>query len=153
MDPLHLTISCSKKQFSRFDVYRGGVVANPDLDALSAEKDVEVQESGDIGRFGGYIPNLGNVPDLKTAAFKLNETNRLVPEVYTVDGDAVVAMLAEKIPAGDEQLETDKDRIVQRLRAQKEAMVVAEFIKGLRDRSAIELGQGYSFDTTDATDS
>lgn len=123
---------------------------NPDIDALAQREGLEVQDSGEIGRFGGYIPNLGNLPELKTEAFKLTETNRVAPEAYSINGDAVVAVLGEKIPASTEELGENRERLVQRLRAQKEANVVAEFIKGLRDQSKIEVGQGYSFATEES---
>ncbi len=124
--------------------------SNPDIDAIASQQGLEVQESDELGRFGGYIPNLGNAPDLKTAAFKLSEDNKLAPEVYSVNGDAVVATLGERVPADEADLETDKERISQRLRAQKEATVIADFIKDLRDRSTIMVGQGYTFATEDS---
>ncbi len=119
----------------------------PDIDALAEKEGVEVQESGEVGRFGGYVPNLGNAPDLKDAAFKLTENNPVAPKAYSVGGDAVIAVLGERIPAKAEELESNRERLTERLRAQKEATVVAEFIQGMRDRATIEVGQGYSFTT------
>ncbi len=122
----------------------------PDIDVLAESEGVEVEESGEVGRFGGYIPNLGNAPDLKTAAFNLSDTNPVAPKAYSVGGDAVVAVLGERVPAKPEELESNKDRLTERLRAQREATVVAEFIQGLRDRSTIQIGQGYTFTTEDS---
>ncbi len=124
--------------------------ANPDIAALAEKEGLEVRDTGDIGRFGTYVPELGNVPPLKDAAFALTPDKSVAPEVYTVDGDAVVAVLGEKIEAPADDLEAGKDMFVRQLRAQKEAAVVAEFLDGLREGSEIKVGQGYSLGTAES---
>jgi peptidyl-prolyl cis-trans isomerase D len=125
--------------------------ANPDIDAVAAANPgFHVQETGEIGRFGTYVPELGNAPQLKEAAFTLRDDRPVAPEVYTIGGDAVVAVLGERVPAPIEDLEASKDMFVRQLRAQKEAAVVAEFLEELRSDSEIQLGQGYSFAAADS---
>jgi len=96
------------------------------------------------GRFGGYVPGVGNAPTLKDAAFALTEKAPVAPEAYEVGGDAVIAVLGNIIPAPEERLGSEKEAIEQRLRAQKEAQVVSDFIEELRDKSRVEIGQGYA---------
>jgi len=118
--------------------------ANGDIDALAEQESLEVEESGEIGRFGGYVPGVGNAPTLKDAAFALTEKAPVAPEAYEVGGDAVIAVLGNIIPAPEERLGSEKEAIEQRLRAQKEAQVVSDFIEELRDKSRVEIGQGYA---------
>ena len=80
----------------------------PDIDALAQQENLKVEESTQIGRAGAYLPNLGNSPDLKEAAFRLTEAAPVAPGVYDVNGDAVMAVLAAKVPADETRLEAEK---------------------------------------------
>ncbi len=119
--------------------------SNPDIAALAEREGVSADETGEIGRFGGYVPKLGNLPELKEAAFKLSEAEPVAPVVYSLGGDAVIATLSERIPPPPERFETDKERLAQVVRAQKEGDAIKHFIEDIRKRSKIELGQGYDF--------
>ncbi len=121
-----------------------------ELSAIAEREGYEVEDSGEIGRFGGYIPKLGNLQELKDQAFKLTADARVASEVYMADGDAVIAELGERIPAPADQLDNDRESLAQRLRGQKEGATLADFINGLRDQAKIELGAGYSLPTADS---
>jgi len=129
---------------SRADTILASLQASGDIDAVADQYGVGIQDTGEIGRFGGYIPKLGSAPELKGRAFKLTDENPVAPKAYLVGGDVVVAVLDRRIPADEERLETDRKPLEQRLRAQKETQVISDFLTALRDRSGLELGRGYA---------
>ena len=129
---------------ARAETLLAALRADGDIRALGEREGFEVQETGEVGRFGGFIPKLGNIPALNDQAFKLTAENRVAPEVYVADGDAIIAVLGERIPAPADQLETDKSALADRLRSQKEGATVGDFIADLREQAKIELGTGYA---------
>ncbi len=126
------------------------IKAGEKIDDVASSEGIEITETGEVGRFGAYIPNLGSVQALKDDAFNLTESQPIAPAVYEFNGDAVIAVLAEQVSAPADRLEQDKERLVQRLRAQKEGEVVRKFIDDLRSASEIEIGQGYDFTQADS---
>ena len=129
---------------SRADTVLTALQASGDIDAVAQQYDVEIEDTGEIGRFGGYIPKLGSAPRLKETAFKLTDVDPVCPETYLVGGDVVIAVLDRRIPADENRLETDRKPLEQRLRAQKETQVISDFLVELRNQSGLELGRGYS---------
>ena len=119
--------------------------SDADINALAEGEGVQAEDTGEIGRFGGYIPKLGNLPELKEAAFNLSESEPIAPNVYKLGFDAVIAVLDKHIPPPPERFETDKERLLTVMRAQKEAEATKLFLKGLRAKSRVEIGQGYDF--------
>lgn len=113
-----------------------------DLAALAAQENLTLEESAEVGRFGGYLPNLGNAPALKEVAFTLTAENPVAPAVYDVDGDAVVAVLAERLPPDDSRFETEKGPLAERLRGQAAAAAMRTFVDQLKAQAKIEYGLG-----------
>jgi peptidyl-prolyl cis-trans isomerase D len=130
--------------FTRAKALLTGLRADGDIDAVAESAGLEVQETGEIGRYGGFIPKLGSVPALAEQAFKLTAENRVAPEVYIAEGDAVLAVLGERSTAPADQLEAATIGLANQLRSQKEGATIQDFIGGLRERAKIELGDGYS---------
>ena len=79
-----------------------------DLPALAAQESLTVEDSSDVGRFGGYLPNVGNAPALKDAIFTLTPENPVAPAVYDVNGDVVIAVLAQKVPPDESRFDSEK---------------------------------------------
>jgi peptidyl-prolyl cis-trans isomerase D len=117
--------------------------ARPDLAALAQEEGLKLEESTQIGRQGTYLPNLGNAPDLKDAAFALKTEAPVAPAVYDVNGDAVLAVLAQRVPADDTRFDSEKTALSQRLQQQAEATALRNFLDQLRKQAQIEYGQGF----------
>ena len=116
----------------------------PDIHTLANQESLEVEETGPIARGGPYIPNLGNLPDLKEAAFRLTAEEPIAPAVYEGNGDAVLAALAATLPADEADFEEQKAALTERTRERLEAVSLERFIAYLRDAAEIEIGQGYA---------
>jgi len=120
---------------------RGG----QDMETVAANDSDEpkVEQTGEIGRFGGYIPNLGNAPDLKEAAFNLTTENPLPDQVFDVGNDTIVARLDKQVTASDEQFEKDKPTLRAVVRQEREQMATQEFLDQLRERAEVQVAGGY----------
>jgi peptidyl-prolyl cis-trans isomerase D len=116
----------------------------PDLDALAQQQNLKVEESPQIGRFGAYLPNIGNAQDLKDAAFRLTPEARVAPGVYDANGDAVLAVLTSKVAADDSRFESEKTALRQRLEQQAESNALRHFLEQLKARAQIHYGQGFA---------
>jgi peptidyl-prolyl cis-trans isomerase D len=114
----------------------------PDLDALAATEGLGVEESGQIGRMGPYVPNVGNAPDLKEAAFRLTAESPVAPAVYDVSGDAVIAVLQERIPADESRFADERGPLEERVRQQEQNAALQQFLAELKKQAQIVSGQG-----------
>jgi len=114
-----------------------------DLVALAKQEGLTVEESPQIGRAGAYVPNLGNAAALKDAAFALTSEAPVAPVVFDVNGDAVVAVLAERMPADESRFASEQAALTERLQAQAEAATVRVFLEQLKSQAKIEYGQGF----------
>ena len=112
------------------------------LQAVAGDEKLTVENAKEIGRFGGYVPGLGTVPALKDAAFQLTKENPVAPEVYDVNGDAIIAVLSERLPPDESRFDTEKASIEERLRGQAAAAAVRTFVDQLKAKSQIEYGMG-----------
>jgi peptidyl-prolyl cis-trans isomerase D len=115
-----------------------------DLDALAAAEGLTVDETGPVSRQGGYVPKLGNLPDLKDRAFRLSPEDPVVPAVFNAQGDAVLAVLKERMPADEAAFEAQKATLLEQERRRFEMAVVQEFVNQLKKGARIEIGQGYA---------
>jgi peptidyl-prolyl cis-trans isomerase D len=113
-----------------------------DLAALAAQEGLKVEESSEVGRFGGYLPNVGTAQAMKDAAFALTAESPVAPAVYDVNGDMVLAVLVERLPPDDSRFDTEKGPLQERLRGQAAAAVVRTFVDQLKAQAEIEYGLG-----------
>jgi peptidyl-prolyl cis-trans isomerase D len=114
-----------------------------DLDALASAEGLTIEETGPFGRQGRAVPGLGIVEGLDEDAFELTEEAPIAPSVYvTGGGEAVIAVLAEHIPADladlDSRRETLRDGYLQR----KKQTVLEAFLTGLKQQAAIKVAPG-----------
>lgn len=116
----------------------------PDLDALAQQEHVKVEESNQVGRFGSYVPNLGNAQELKDAAFRLTLDAPVAPGVYEASGDAVIAVLTAKIPADPSRFDAEKKALKDRLQQRAESTAMQRFLEQLKAKAQIELGHAFS---------
>jgi len=70
--------------------------------------------------------------------------------VYDVNGDVVIAVLAQKVPPDETRFDSEKKSIEDRLRGQAAAAAVRTFLDQLKAKSQIEYGMGLT-GTIDAT--
>jgi peptidyl-prolyl cis-trans isomerase D len=112
----------------------------PDLDALAQQENLKVEESAQVGRFGAYVPNLGNAQELKDAAFRLTPEAPVAPGVYDAGGDSIIAVFALKVPADEARFDTEKAALKERLQQRAEANAVEHFLDELKTKARIEYG-------------
>jgi peptidyl-prolyl cis-trans isomerase D len=117
---------------------------------VAGEEKLTVEDSPEVGRFGGYLPNIGNAPALKDVVFQLTDANPVAPGVYDVNGDAIIAVLDSRLPPDESRFDGEKASIEERLRGQAAAAAVRTFLDQLKAKSKIEYGMGLT-GTIDAT--
>ncbi len=112
-----------------------------DLVSLAKAEALTVEETGAFTRRGDYIPKIGALPDLKTAAFRLKPEDPVVPQSYAWGGSAFIVVLKEYIPADPEQLEERRDDLRKSLLQRKKTSAYQEFMKYLKEHAEIEYNQ------------
>jgi peptidyl-prolyl cis-trans isomerase D len=115
----------------------------PDLEAVAQQEGVKVEESTQVGRFGPFIPNLGNSAELKDAVFRLTPEAPVVTKPYDVGGDAVIAVLTAKLPPDEQQFESQKTALRDGVIQREETTAVRHFIDQLKAKANIQLGHAF----------
>lgn len=118
--------------------------AKETLDVVAGSEGLEVKETGPVGRVGAYVTGLGNLPELKEAGFQLTAEQPVAPQAYALQGDAVIAVLKERIPADEAGFDKQKDPLRDRIRRRLEAAAVEQFVGQLKAKAEIEIGQAYA---------
>jgi len=115
----------------------------PDLAAVAQQEGLKVEESTQVGRFGPFIPNLGNSAELKDAVFRLTPEAPVVTKPYDVGGDAVIAVLTAKLPPDEQQFESQKTALRDGVIQREETTAVRHFIDQLKAKADIRLGHAF----------
>lgn len=111
-----------------------------DLDAIAADSGLTVEETGPFNRRGSTIPNLGVVEGLKDSVFGLAAEESVAPEVYiTAGGDAVVAVVKERIAPDLAELERKRDSLRDAYLQRKKRALLNAFITSLKQQADIEV--------------
>jgi peptidyl-prolyl cis-trans isomerase D len=114
------------------------------IDTVASGEGLQVKETGPMLRAGAYINGLGSLPELKEAAFQRTPDQPVAPQVYPLQGDSVIAVLKERIPADESQFDKQKDPLRDRIRRQLEAAAVEQFVSQLKSKAEIEIGKAYA---------
>lgn len=131
--------AASKKAKERAAAVLAKVQGGADLASAAAADNLEVKETEAFRRLDSLIPGLGSQADLRTDAFKLTAQKPVAPQVYDVEGDAVVAVFKESLPADQSRFNDQKDALKSQLEDRRKRMVLDEFVKDLRQRSNIRI--------------
>lgn len=115
-----------------------------DLDALAAAEHLTVGETGPVGRRGAFVPQIGPAQDLKDAAFQLTPAGSVLPAVYSANGEAVIAVLKERVPADEQKFKEQEKSLVEQSRRQLETALVQQFINHLKGQAEIEISPNYA---------
>ncbi|MBW6510530.1 MAG: SurA N-terminal domain-containing protein [Desulfuromonadaceae bacterium] len=108
------------------------------LGELAKKFNVELEETEPFSRsYGDFVPRLGNAAALVDAAFALPVDQSILPEVYTVDGNYVLAKRTEQLAADMSQLDGERAEVEKALLARKEDEAVNTRIKALKDAATI----------------
>ena len=119
------------------------------LDAVATAQKLTVEETGPFTRVGGYIPNIGNVPDLKKEAFQLTPDKPVAPAVYNASGSSVLAALKERIAATDQDFAQQKDQLTKQADERRKQQVLEEFVNYLKAHANVEISQDFLASITD----
>lgn len=107
------------------------------LATAAAEQRLTVEESDPFTRQGSYIPKMGNLADLKKAAFRLTSDAPIAPQVSLWGGNAFVAVLKEQTPPDPQEFEKQKDTIREQLLKSKQNAAVEELVRHLKKQATI----------------
>lgn len=111
-----------------------------DLDTAAAAQDLTATEVGPFSRRGASVPDLGVVDGLKDAVFGLPADESVVPDVYvTATGDAVVAVVKERIAPDLAELEKKRDSLRDGYLLRKKRTLLSAFLTGLKQQADIEV--------------
>jgi peptidyl-prolyl cis-trans isomerase D len=111
-----------------------------DLAAVATEAGLTVQETAPFGRSGSVIPGLGTVDGLKADAFTLSRESPVAPRVYaTGEGNQIVAVLGEQIPADLAKLEQGRDTVRNGYLQRKKQALFNSFVAELKRNADIDV--------------
>jgi peptidyl-prolyl cis-trans isomerase D len=99
---------------------------------------VAADSTGLFGSEAAYLPKLGNVPGLASAAMA-GTVGKPLPSVFASAPGPVVAVLEKREQPNAAQFETQKADVAVRLRNRREAQVQAAWLKQLRETSKVEV--------------
>jgi peptidyl-prolyl cis-trans isomerase D len=114
-----------------------------DIDAVAKANKLKVEETGPFTRPGTYVPNIGNAPELKKAAFELTADKPAAPAVYTASGASVLAVFKERIPADEDQFKTQKADLLRQVLDRRRGQAMEEFTNYLKARATIDINQDF----------
>ena len=90
----------------------------------------------------GWIPKLGNNPDLTNTAFLLTKPGQIGSDAYKTDKGYSVFRLKEILPADDKKFEKDRETFTERLRLVKGQQYLQQWLKYIRSTSTIKIEDG-----------
>ena len=109
------------------------------IDSVATEYELEVGETGPIGRVGSYVTKIGSSEDLKRAAFAAQNEGDTLAEVYEVNESSFVATLKGRLGADEEQFEQQKDNLKKQMEQLRAGQAVQAFIDDLKGKASVEI--------------
>lgn len=128
----------------RAEVLRAKIKSAADLEMVAAEDRLAVGRSGDVARRSPYVNEIGNAEALKEAAFRLTLDAPVAPTVFEVDGDAIIAVLEERIPADETRFEAERDALRHRAQVSAENSAMQRFLAHLKAQARLEYGPAFA---------
>jgi peptidyl-prolyl cis-trans isomerase D len=118
----------------------GELRAGKTLDEIAGERQLTVEETGAFGILGRAVPGLGLLDQFKEDVFALTPESPIAPRVYeTGAGDAVVAVLAERVAPDLGELESKRDTLRDSYLQRKKQALLKTFIMGLKQQASIQV--------------
>lgn len=110
-----------------------------DIQTAATTAGLKVERTEPFLASGPYIAGLGIAPELKQAAFQQPEDQRVLPSVFSVRGDAVVAAVAERIAPDEADFEAEKDRLRAEMLRQVESDLMDRFVNHLKTQAEVKI--------------
>lgn len=118
-----------------------GIESGKSLSSQAAQQGLPVEETGSFTRsYGSFVPRIGDLNELAQVAFSLSKENPAAPEVYTTNGQYLVAALKNRQEADMAALTPAiRDTLRETLLARKQEQKLVETLKSLREQSEITI--------------
>jgi len=109
----------------------------PDPEAKTPRTGPAAEKTGSFGLSSDYVPRIGVAASVAKAA-QAAAAGDVLPEVYEVNGNFVVAQVSERQHPDPAKLAEQKDELRARVVRAKEGELVETFTKSLRDAAKVE---------------
>jgi peptidyl-prolyl cis-trans isomerase D len=109
------------------------------MDQTAKRERLIPEETGLFTRGSAYIHKIGSSEELLREAFSLTPEKPLPGKVYGIKDTYYLVQLKEKVGADREKFQAEKEKLRERLLAQKREERVKLWIKSLKEKAAIEM--------------
>ncbi len=114
------------------------LVSGTPMDQVAEREKLIPEETGPFTRGSAYISKIGPSEELLKEAFSLTPEKPLPGKVYGVKDCYYLAKLKEKVGGGQEEFQSQKEKVQERLLTQKREERVRLWIKGLKKKAEIK---------------
>jgi peptidyl-prolyl cis-trans isomerase D len=115
--------------------------AGKSLDDLAAEQSLEVKETEPFTRRSGIVAGLSDVRGLPEVAFSTHKDGDVLPRPFSGAGQAYVFVRKSLVEPDRSEFDSSKDQILEAVRQKKERDAVDEFLRQLKEQTAISFNQ------------
>jgi len=102
-------------------------------ETLCKNFNLEAKEA-EFRRQGEYISGLGRAPELKTAAFELEEKSRILNQTYPTDQGIALVRLKERIAPEADSFEKSRETLTRSAIQKKQAEIFDRFLQNLKEK-------------------
>ncbi len=108
-----------------------------DWAAAAKDNRLEIKTIKEITRQGAFIPELGNVPAVKEAVFKLSREKPYPAAPIETDRGVVIVKFKDRTVPGQEEFQKQKDRLEKQVVQMKKEELFNQFLDHLKARTEI----------------
>ncbi|MBI5526508.1 MAG: SurA N-terminal domain-containing protein [Deltaproteobacteria bacterium] len=113
--------------------------AEPGKEALQEDDKLFFKETGLFAKTGNYVPQIGQSAEIIAAAFALTPGKPSAEKPFAVAGKHFVVALKERQTPDRAKFEQEKDTFRSQIAMSKQAGIVTEWIKSLREKASVEV--------------
>lgn len=106
-----------------------------DWEAVAKKNKLEIKQA-ELTRTGDYVPGLGRNPELKKAAFRLEE-GRTADSLFSTENGSVLIRARQKILPPEDGFEREKETLRRQLVQEKQQETFKRFIQELKERYSV----------------
>jgi peptidyl-prolyl cis-trans isomerase D len=117
-----------------------GIGEGKDLSDLAQIYGLDVEETGYFKR-SESIPKMGNIPEIKEAAFSLTHENPYPEKVYRSSDGYVIFQLKSKEDVTEETFSSEKEKFKERLLFQRTQRLLEEWLAYLREEANVKINK------------
>ena len=110
-----------------------------DWPAAAKKFRLEIKQA-EVTRTGDFVPGLGRNPELKQAAFKL-ENGQTADRVFVTDSSSVLVRAGLTLLPPESAFEEEKEQLRQQLIAAKQQETLNRYIQQLKEQYSVEIDQ------------